>query len=145
MKSPEQRGPVGAWAYEERDRRDWSVERTVEELARQGVSISTSYLRSIESNSKPASGRVLRALKKLYESAPPEAGQPNGGPDIGELVTAIREQTAAIDRLVTSLGDRPPVDPASLAAQLGEALATHLRPLLDATGRHSEKRQELAP
>lgn len=103
VKSPEERGVVGAWAYQERDSRDWSVETAVEQLAREGVSISTSYLRSIESNSKTASARVLRGLKKLYGSSPADTKKEAAEPQLSDLIAALQAQTDALNALAARL------------------------------------------
>lgn len=103
MKTPEQRGPIGAWAYSERTRRDWSIQEVVEQMARANTPISDSYLRSIEGGSKPASPRILKALERIYSSQPPDTEKERAG-DMPALIEALREQTAAINALVETVG-----------------------------------------
>jgi hypothetical protein len=129
VKTPEERGPVGAWAYDERDRRDWSVEEAVDQLRSSGVQISASYLRAIESGNKPASSRVRRGLEALYGSAPViHVAAPN---DMQELVTALHAQTDAINRVVDLLERQAGDDPSARYAGFVTALASQLGPLID--------------
>lgn len=123
MKTPQERGPVGAWVYQERDERNWSVEHVAN-----AIGVHPATIRGIESGHKQASQRIRRELEKLFETEAPETEKERAG-DLPALIEALRDQTAAMNDLVAALrGQRPSVDPAELVSSLAEALAQHFRP-----------------
>lgn len=148
MKAPHERGELGAWLVEQRKRisEERGVKVTqqmvVDGLAEMGHPIDASYYRAIESGAKKTAGLELReALARYFGRTPPspERGVAPAG-DVGELVAAVREQTRAINELVEVLRDRPAMDPQSLAAVIGAAIASHLPqpPVVSATDPQSD-------
>lgn len=105
MKSPAERGPTGAWAYEARADADLSVEAVVERLARVGVPVTAATLRGIEGGSKQPSRRLLRALADVY-------GRPVPG-DKSEGAAGETTMPAALASLASAVSD--------LAAELRES------------------------
>lgn len=99
MKTPEQRGPVGAWAYDARIDAELSPELVSERLAIAGVEVTPATIRGIESGNKKPSRQLLKALSALYGSHPPvrDAGEPH------DLVAAISVQAAALQALADEL------------------------------------------
>src|SRR5674476_1018019 len=93
VKTPEQRGPIGAWAYEARIAAGLSPEQVVERLGLAGIEVRPSTIRGIESGNKQPGRQLLRALAGVYGSKPP-APQPE--PEEGDLAAAIRDQAEAI-------------------------------------------------
>lgn len=100
MKTPEERGPVGAWIVRERERLNLSVEEVIERLADQGQPVSASYMRGIEAGRRPSS-RVVHALEALFGSRVPAEKQ--AAASIDTLVAMLAAQTAAINELVVEL------------------------------------------
>ena len=100
MKSPAERGRVGAWAYEARADADLSVEAVVERLARAGQPVAAATLRGIEGGSKQPSRRLLKALAGVY-------GRPVPGDNMaGDVLTtspAITDYLSRIDSLVATV------------------------------------------
>lgn len=142
MKAPHERGELGAWLVEQRKR--LSEERgvrvtqqvVVDELREQGYPMDPSYYRAIESGAKKTAGMELReAFARYFGRTPPSpsAGR-SSAPDMDRLVAAIEAQTAAVNDLVATLREQRPVEPQDLGTVVGAAIATQLRPLLDALG-----------
>lgn len=99
VKSPEERGPIGAWAYEARVERELSVEQVIEALP---TRYHPATLRKVESGSAQPGRRMLRELAAYYGGEPP--GVPLESPTAPDkLVEAIQAQTAAIRELVAEL------------------------------------------
>ncbi len=95
MKTPEERGTIGAWAFEERARLGLSVEEIAHRLSEAGVRIGASYLRTIEAGLEQPSHRVLRGLEQLYGSTSESTVK---SVDVsGPFAAAIDRQTAAIE------------------------------------------------
>lgn len=99
MKSPAERGPIGAWAYEARADADLSVEEVVERLTRAGQPVSAATIRGVEGGSKKPSRRLLRGLSTVYGR--PAPGEPMAGTDVdtpvpAALVSALEAQTQAL-------------------------------------------------
>jgi transcriptional regulator with XRE-family HTH domain len=101
MKTPAERGTIGAWAYQARDDAGLSVPQVLEQLTARGAAVTDSTIRGIEGGSKKPGRRLLRELAATYGSVPP--GAPDEPPAaladlvsaIGELVEEIRQERAA--------------------------------------------------
>src|SRR3990167_10256999 len=93
MKRPEERGPVGAWAYRTRQEADLTVEQVVERLAVHGYAVKASTLRGIEGGSKKPGARLLRLIAEVYGSEPP--GGAHGAPH-ATLIGATNETVAEL-------------------------------------------------
>ncbi len=99
VKTLEQRGVIGAWAYLARREADLSVEQVVAALGEQDVLVSPATIRGVESGAKKPSARLLRQLGTVLGSTPP--GQTEQANDsTRDLADAIRRQAAAIEQLV---------------------------------------------
>jgi hypothetical protein len=102
IKSPDERGRVGAWAYTARMDADLSGDQVVEQLARRGVRVHPATIRGIEGGTKSASRRLIRELASIYKVDPPTEAPPisEGGGDAATLLAAFRdallEQTRAL-------------------------------------------------
>lgn len=116
MKSPEDRGPRAAWAYETRVSLDISPEAVVLRLPvpRSGNPYDPATLRKAESHSRHMSGPLWRALTALYPviarekgtaiTPPPVEPRPVGATlDQSDLSDAIRDQTKAIRDLIEAM------------------------------------------
>jgi transcriptional regulator with XRE-family HTH domain len=109
LKTPEERGAIGAWAYETRDRLGLSVEQVVERLP---TRYHPATLRKIEGGSAKAGRRMLRELAELYLAegkargiaviGPPGSRQDESGDDVA---AAIRDQTKAIETQTAVMRD----------------------------------------
>lgn len=108
VKTPEERGPLGAWAYETRDQLGLSVEQVVYALPKRP---NPATLRKAESNSSDMSRPLWRALVAYYQRMARERGVPIDPPPLfgderaptGDLAAALARQTAAIEALVAEL------------------------------------------
>lgn len=99
MKTPAERGPIGAWAYQARDDAGLSVPQVVELLAAKGSAVTESTIRGIEGGSKKPGRRTLRELAAIYGSVPPgEVDEPTD-----DLVSAINRQALAIEALASAI------------------------------------------
>lgn len=99
VKTPEERGPIGNWAREQRLSRDWTPEELVERLARVGPRLKASSYRGIESGARRASDAVRIALERVFDSQAPKERPA----DLTTLVEALAAQTASITALVEEL------------------------------------------
>lgn len=114
MKSPDERGPLAAWAYDARVRLNLSPEAVVKELGR----YNAATIRKAETADRHMSRPLWRALTDLYPRIahgrgitipiPPGhtgmSGRDNPStPDVSALVIAIGAQTDAINRLIDRL------------------------------------------
>jgi hypothetical protein len=103
VKTPEERGPLGAWAYDSRDRLDISPEQVVELLGK----YDTSTIRKAEGNSEAMSRPLWRALTQLYARLASERSVTlDAMPTFGEAEQATGDQAAlaaAINALVAEL------------------------------------------
>ena len=109
MKTPAERGPIGAWAYEARADADLSVEQVADQLARMGNPIKPASIRGVESGTKKPSRRLLRALSELYgKPVPGEVDMAQAGrdamPGLATLVEVLERQAAALTALAERLG-----------------------------------------
>ena len=93
VKTPEERGPVGAWAYDARIGAELSVEQVIEKLP---TRYHPATLRKVEGGSAKAGRRMLRELATVYHSEPPGLA-PEPQPADGAAIVA------AIDRLTTAI------------------------------------------
>lgn len=92
VKTAEERGPVGAWAYEARVERELSVEQVIERLP---TRYHPATLRKVESGSSQPGRRMLRELAALYGvEAPGEPLAPTT--ELSELAASIRDLARAI-------------------------------------------------
>lgn len=107
-KTDEERGAFGAWAYNTRDSLHLSVEQVIDRLP---TKWSAATLRKAEAGPNPPGRGMIRELWQFYRAEgvrqgvtvpPPPSLTPKGAmaEDRDELVSAIREQTAALNRLV---------------------------------------------
>jgi hypothetical protein len=117
VKTPEERGELGAWAYETRVRLDLSVEAVAAGLPRP---LNPATIRKAEGDSRNMSRPLWRALTTFYKEAarrkgvqiaqpPTFAGLPTAT-DQSDLARAIQSQADAINALVDVL--RPIVEEA---------------------------------
>ena len=107
-KTDEEREPFGAWAYNTRDALGLSVEQVAERLP---TKPSPSTLRKAEAGPTLPGRGLMRDLWQLYRQLgiergvtvpPPPSLMTKSGKveERDDLVSAIREQTTAINRLV---------------------------------------------
>jgi transcriptional regulator with XRE-family HTH domain len=99
MKSPAERGPIGAWAQEARDDAGLSVSEVVARLAARGHATTDSTIRGIEGGSKRPGRRLLRLLGEIYGRSIPGEALPPAEPTAA-LIAALQAQTDAITALV---------------------------------------------
>lgn len=108
VKTPEERGPLGAWAYDSRDRLGLSVEQVAVALPRP---VNPATIRKAEADSKDMSKPLWRALTTFYrevakernvalDALPAVAPEPPVQTTTADLMRVISSQAAAIDRLV---------------------------------------------
>lgn len=100
MKTPAERGTIGAWAYQGRDDAGLSVPQVVERLRSVGSGVTESTIRGIEGGSKTPGRRTLRELATIYGSIPPgeSAEEPRDN-----LAAAISRQADAIEALAQAI------------------------------------------
>ena len=106
MKTPEQRGPIGTWARNERERKNWKLKDVLDALHKQGLRINDSSYRGIESGARRPGAEVLAALEKAFGSQAPRPRQADSGEILAALAAqteAITAQTQAINALVARL------------------------------------------
>lgn len=111
VKTPEQRGPIGAWAYEARLAVSLSPEQVVERLGLAGIQVRPSTIRGIESGNKQPGRQLLRALTGVYGSKPPvTTADPEPPADLLSAITALvaaldadREERLALTRAIAAL------------------------------------------
>lgn len=127
MKSPAERGPVGAWAYEARTDADLSVEEVVARLERTGNGVSAATIRGVEGGSKKPSRRLLRALGKVYGLPVPgdvESPGGNGDTQAAGLSDLIASLSALVDELRAARQERADllerIEALETAARLGD-------------------------
>jgi len=105
VKSPAERGPIGAWAYESRTEADLSVPAVIEQLARRGVRVTEATLRGIEGGSKKPGRRLLRELASIYGSVPP--GEPQAATeqflDLGPLLDRLDRMVESNEKLAAAI------------------------------------------
>lgn len=108
VKSPSERGVIGAWAYQARTEADLSVEQVAERIGARGQAVSAATIRGIESGAKKPGARLLRLMGQVLESTPPGSVAPvmDGDPvaaAIDRQTEAIKVQTAAIQAQTNAL------------------------------------------
>lgn len=123
MKTPAERGAIGAWAYAARQHSELSVEEVTERLRLRGVSVHPATLRGIEGGTKKPGRALLTGLSDIYGMAPPVERQVTEFSDLGDLVRATERQADAIERLtavlevfITSQAGQTQVPPEALRA-----------------------------
>lgn len=99
VKTPSERGAIGAWAFQARQELGLSVEQVADAMAARGQTVSPATLRGVEGGSKKPGARLLRTLQQVLDSAPPTAPAPVEG----DVALAIREQAASNDRLAEAM------------------------------------------
>jgi transcriptional regulator with XRE-family HTH domain len=120
VKTPEERGVIGAWAYAARRTAEMTVEDVADLLRARGHAVHPATLRGIEGGTKKPGRALLRGLSEIYEVDPPVDQQPVESPD---LVAALDRQTVVFERLAAALeqfvsqGQAPAQQPLSLEAQ----------------------------
>lgn len=113
VKSPEERGPLAAWAYESRTSLDLSPEAVVHALGK----YNPATIRKAEADSKDMSAPLWRSLVALYSRlardksitlapVPISAGLPQPAGDLNALIRALEAQTRAIEGLVRAIEDQ---------------------------------------
>lgn len=95
MKSPQERGPIGAWAFEARATAGMSVPEVLAALAARDHRVRDATIRGIESGAKRPGRRLLALLAEIYSSDPPGEQAPAVA-NLGELADAIRQLADAI-------------------------------------------------
>lgn len=109
MKKPSERTEIGAWLVEQRRRlgaergKPFRQQDVVEGLAEMGWPIDASYYRGIEGGSKKPGRELVERLAEFFGTRPPAETTGQSSAELGELVTAIRDQTSAINGLVAEL------------------------------------------
>ena len=97
---PEQRGPLGAWAYETRTGLGWTTEDAVARLAAgQGVKMLPSTLRTLEAGHYHPAAPVLSALEAVYGSPAPQVAMETPTSELAAL-------RASVDELRDAIGDQ---------------------------------------
>ena len=110
--TPEQRGPIGAWAYERRSQLGWTDEVAVARLLdEQGVKMRASSLRTIETGHYLPAPDVLAALEALYGSQAPQVAPRTGRGGDAALWAAVEALRATVETLEARLA----ADEAALA------------------------------
>lgn len=111
MKTPEERGPFGWWAYESRDILDLSPESVVRDLGK----YNPATLRKAESNPDDMSGPLWRALVPYYQRIARKQGiilrQPpiwgsvveSGAGDTAALIAVLERHTEAMTKLADEM------------------------------------------
>ena len=126
MKSPAERGPVGAWAYEARTDADLSVEEVVARLERTGNGVSSATIRGIEGGSKKPSRRLLRALANVYGLPAPgdvaEPGTTGATPEVPGLADLIGSISALVEEIRATRRERADLEERVLALELAARL-----------------------
>jgi len=106
VKSPAERGVIGAWATDARAEADLSVPEVVAALAARGYRVTEPTIRGVEGGSKRPSRRLIRMLAEVYDKpAPGEPEVPIG--DLGR----IRD---ALETIVALLAIREGISPSAL-------------------------------
>lgn len=111
VKTPEERGPLGAWAYDTRDRLDLSVEQVAVALPKP---VNPATIRKAEADSKDMSRPLWRQLTDYYrdvaraknvalDAMPVVQADAATPPSAAELLGVIALQTEAINRLIERL------------------------------------------
>jgi transcriptional regulator with XRE-family HTH domain len=124
MKTPEERGPIGAWAYAARRTAEMTVEDVAELLRARGHAVHPATLRGIEGGTKKPGRALLRGLSEIYEVDPPVDQRPADSPD---LVAALDRQTVVFERLAAALeqfvsqGQGPQQPPPEVLREVAEA------------------------
>lgn len=125
MKTPAERGPVGAWLFESRHKRGYkSVAKLLPAFAKQtGTSIDYATYTAYEGG-RPINNESHRAAIEAMCGAIPSASpaQPSD-----QLAAAIREQTAAITALVGRLDAMLAAGPEAQAAVVAQTVVAALR------------------
>jgi transcriptional regulator with XRE-family HTH domain len=104
MKTDEQRGRVGAWAYHARADHGWSVEEVVDRLTERGHRVTAGTIRGAEAGTKLPGRELIRALAGIYETRPPEEpiAQPLEGLD--KIAAILQEQNRHIEEQARQTG-----------------------------------------
>lgn len=106
VKTPSERGVIGAWAFQARQELGLSVEQVAERVGGLGQAVSPATIRGIESGNKPPGRRLLRLLARALESVPPGATQEPGPPtDATRLFDALTRALEAQARYLTQIED----------------------------------------
>lgn len=109
MKSPSQRGVIGAWAYQARQELGLSVEQVAARVSDAGQQVSPATIRGIEAGTKKPAARLLRLLAQALEStAPghePETQQPGPSLDVARLFDAFAQALEVQARYLTQIED----------------------------------------
>lgn len=102
VKTPEQRGVIGAWAYRSRQETDLTPDQVVERLRAEGYAVTASTIRGVEGGSKKPSARLRRLLGKVYGSEPPGSTEP----DSADLTSAIAAMTALAEEMRDAMAEQ---------------------------------------
>lgn len=100
VKSPQERGTIGAWAYAARQVAELTVEDVVERLRDRGHAIHPATLRGIEGGTKKPGRALLRGLADIYGVPPPVEERMVESVD---LASALDRQTRVIERLAVAI------------------------------------------
>jgi hypothetical protein len=115
VKTPEERGPIGQWAWEQRHAHGWSDHDVVLKLATEHyIAMRDSSYRGIEAGQYRPGAEVLAALEAIYGTSAPEVA-PRTAPAGDE---ALRASVASLEATVATLEAR--------LAGVEAALADHL-------------------
>jgi transcriptional regulator with XRE-family HTH domain len=124
VKTPAERGPIGAWAYTARTAAELTVEDVADRLRDRGHAVHPATIRGIEGGTKKPGRALLTGLSDLYGVHPPADEKPDVL-DQDSIVAALDRQTALLERLVLALtpGTRGPTleTPALLREQQAAA------------------------
>lgn len=100
--SPQDRGPLGAWAWEKRHEHGWSDREVVDRLAAAGTAMRDSSYRGIEAGSYNPAPDVVAALERLYGAQAP-IGAPAPAPSLRAVLDALEALDAKIVGVQASL------------------------------------------
>lgn len=98
MKTPSERGVIGAWAYQARQEAGLSVEQVAEAIGARGTAVSPATIRGIESGAKKPGAMLLRMLGTALGSTPPGVTASAVGDDLAlRAVLAAERQADALE------------------------------------------------
>jgi transcriptional regulator with XRE-family HTH domain len=117
MKTPAERGPIGAWAYTARTAVELTVEEVADQLRARGHAVHPATLRGIEGGTKKPGRALLAGLSEIYGVHPPRPEPVEGSP---ELVAVMERAAQALERQAFAVE--------GLLAMLSGATAVEVRP-----------------
>jgi transcriptional regulator with XRE-family HTH domain len=120
MKTPAERGPIGAWAYTARTAVELTVEEVADQLRARGHAVHPATLRGIEGGTKKPGRALLAGLSEIYGVHPPRREEPAPLEGVPELVAMTERAAQALERQAFAVE--------GLLAMLSGATAVEVRP-----------------